>query len=110
MHGGVGVIRMDLHGKLFLRENKFDEQRKRLAPIIDWIARPLDGHLRPRVAELLSGERTGSETAVISGHPCFAQRFGEIRFFGEKWREGASAPGTGAENRLEPRGAQRRPT
>src|ERR1700723_777271 len=104
---GVIIIRMDLHGKFFIRENKFYEQRKRAIRRINSRPSPKRRQSAPHVAKLLPRERSGCEAAVHAGHPRFAQWLGQIGFFGERTAQSASAPRSRTEKRFQSRGAQR---
>src|ERR1700723_3552833 len=105
---GVIILRMDVHGKFFIRENKFYEQRKRAIRRINSRPSPQRRQSAPHVAKLLPRERSGCEAAVHAGHPRFAQWLGQIGFFGEQRRQSASAPGGAGLRRSAPSKWRRR--
>src|SRR4029077_16547017 len=81
-------------------ENKFDEDRKgRIAR--DPAAAPLHWHFHPCLAQLFFSEWAGRDAAVHTREPCFAQRFRQIGFFWEDWRERARSPQSRAEHWLD---------
>src|SRR5579863_1375228 len=100
----IFIVRMNLQRKFFFRENKFREQRKDAARR-NFRAGPFDGHFGPRFSEFLADERAVGEAAFRARHPSLADRFGEVGFFREKWRERFRTPWTRAENRIETRRA-----
>src|ERR1700741_489374 len=70
MTSRIGVIRMHLHRKLFLRENKFHEQRKSRTPI-SFRASPFDRHLRPCTPECFPLQWSRREATLVARHPSF---------------------------------------
>src|SRR5258708_34461267 len=90
---------MNLEREFFGRKNKFDEERKtRFGG--ESAAAPLRGHFRPGRAERLSGEWTGSDAAIHTREPGFAQRLRQIGFFGEERCYRARSPEARVEDRL----------
>ncbi len=98
---GVCVVRMDLNGEFFLRENKFHEQWDAVKPA-QARARPLHGQLRPDITERPPGKLAGSEAAFIAREPCLTHRLCFLGSFRKKRREIPCAPDAGHEDRGEP--------
>jgi hypothetical protein len=100
---------MNLDGKFFAGEKKFNKEWKGYGLRIEAGPGPFGGHCWPRFTQFFSGERAGGEATFVAGEPGFAEWLSEIGFFRKQRREIARAPRTRAENRLKPSGTERRP-
>ncbi len=102
---GIGVIRMNLDGKLIGREKKFHQKRE----FAEWASRceigamPFGRHFLPCLIEG-AFKRARFDLAFRSGEPGFTGGFRKIGFVGVDRRERMRAPDAGHKFRLDARG------
>jgi hypothetical protein len=86
MHGGVVIVGVHLDGEFVRGKNELHEKRKILnGP--KTCAAPLHWHFRPGRAERFSDKWSGSNAAIHTREPGFAERLQQIRFLGVKRRQ-----------------------